>query len=243
VVRAEAGGADRLHRPLQAAPERARLPFEMQHPELIDQTDDDDERDKARREVDQAPRGAVHGIDVSGSFVVRRGARRYNTNSANFFRSMLPPEITATMGPSPALPLSAAATPSAPAPSAMTRTFPATRRMARRTSSSVTTIEPSTIPCIRSHIRGKMLLPPAPSTNEACQLLNSCGEPFSNDSAPGAAVSGSAPRILTCGASWRTALPMPEIRPPPPMAAMTVFTFGRSARISRPSVAMPALES
>ena len=99
------------------------------------------------------------------------------------------------------------------------------------------------MPCIRSHIRGKMLLPPAPSTNEACQPANCCGEPFSNDSAPGAAVSGSAPRMRTCGASWRTALPMPEISPPPPMAAMTVFTPGRSSRISMPRVALPAMKS
>src|ERR1051325_3125608 len=188
---------------------------------------------------DRAPVFRVTSFDVDHA---PQGSN-YKTNSANFLRSMLPPEMTATMGPSPALPLSAAATASAPAPSAMTRTFSATRRIARRTSSSETTIEPSTMPCIRSHIRGKMLLPPAPSTNEACQFMNCCGPPFSNDSAPGAAVSGSAPRTRTCGASWRTALPMPEISPPPPMAAITVFTLGRSSRISMPRVAVAAMKS
>ena len=44
-----------------------------------------------------------------------------------------------------------------------------------------------------------MLCPPAPSTKEACQFLNTCGEPFSNESAAGAAVSGSAPHTLTSG--------------------------------------------
>src|SRR2546421_91195 len=63
-----------------------------------------------------------------------------------------------------------------------------------------------------------------------------------HDRAPGAAVSGSAPRIFTCGASWRMELPMPETSPPPPIAAMTVRTDGRSSRISNPSDALPAMK-
>src|SRR5262245_9115328 len=46
-------------------------------------------------------------------------------SSVNFFRSMLPPETTQTIGPLPALPVSAAASGRAPAPSAMTRAFSA----------------------------------------------------------------------------------------------------------------------
>src|SRR5947209_17266238 len=64
VVRAAAGGARRLHRPFQAAPEGARLPFQLGHAKLVDQSDDDDESDEAGREDDQAPRGAVHGSIV-----------------------------------------------------------------------------------------------------------------------------------------------------------------------------------
>ena len=71
-------------------------------------------------------------------------------------------------GPAPASPVSAAASGRAPAPSAMIRAFSAISRMARRVWSRVTTMLPSTSGFIRSHMRGKTLWPPAPSTNEAC---------------------------------------------------------------------------
>ena len=41
-------------------------------------------------------------------------------------------------------------------------------------------------------MRGKTLWPPAPSTNDAFQSVNRCGEPVASESARGAAVSGSA---------------------------------------------------
>src|SRR5439155_1697120 len=87
-----------------------------------------------------------------------RRANRAPMSSENFSRSILPPETTATIGPDPALPVSAAARASAPAPSAMTRAFSAMSRMARFVSSRLTTIEPSTTGCMRCHIRGNTLL-------------------------------------------------------------------------------------
>ncbi len=48
-------------------------------------------------------------------------------------------------------------------------------------------------------MRGKTLWPPAPSTNECFQSLNTCGDPMANESAAGAAVSGSAPQTLISG--------------------------------------------
>ncbi len=56
-------------------------------------------------------------------------------------------------------------------------------------------------------MRGNMLCPPAPSTNDACQSLNGCGEPIFFDSAAGAAVSGSTPNTLMSGRSALIALP------------------------------------
>src|SRR5204862_5143538 len=78
-------------------------------------------------------------------------------NSQNFCRSILPPEMIATIGPLPAFPLKAAATGKAPAPSAMTRAFSANSRIAFFVSSRVTTKQPSTMDFIRSHMRGNML--------------------------------------------------------------------------------------
>src|ERR1051325_2529302 len=124
---------------------------------------------------------------------------------------MFPPETMATMGPWPALPVRAAAKASAPAPSAMTRTFSAMRRIARFTSSSVTTIEPSTTGRMRCHMRGNTLLPPAPSTNVACHSGNSSAVPLANERAAGAAVSGSATPKRTSGLR-----PLPPRGPPAP---------------------------
>ena len=47
--------------------------------------------------------------------------------------------------------------------------YAARGRMAALVSPSVTTMEPSTIFSMRSHMRGNMLCPPAPSTKEDCQ--------------------------------------------------------------------------
>src|SRR5436190_8664819 len=93
-------------------------------------------------------------------------------SSKNLSRSILPPETTATIGPLPALPLSAAATDNAPAPSAITRVFSAISRIALFVSSKLTTIEPSATGFIRFHILGKTLFPPAPSTNDCFHSLN-----------------------------------------------------------------------
>ena len=60
-------------------------------------------------------------------------------------------------------------------------------------------MQPSTTGFMRSHMRGKTLWPPAPSTNDAFQSVNTCGEPIANESAAGAAVSGSAPQTLISG--------------------------------------------
>ncbi len=164
-------------------------------------------------------------------------------SSQNFFESMLPPETMATIGPGPALPVNAAATASAPAPSAMTRLFSARSRIARRTSSRPTTIEPSTTGFIRCHMRGKTLWPPAPSTNDGFHAANRCGEPLASESARGAAVSGSAPQTLTRGLRARMTLPTAVTRPPPPILAITAAVSGASSRISRPIVACPAMKS
>ena len=60
-------------------------------------------------------------------------------SSKNFFKSILPPEMMATIGPLPALPLSAAATGRAPAPSEMMRARSAISRIAFFVSSRLTT--------------------------------------------------------------------------------------------------------
>src|SRR5207244_3669498 len=129
----------------------------------------------------------------------RRLCYKFDTlliSSKNLSRSTLPPETTATIGPLPALPLNAAATDNAPAPSAITRLFSASNRIACLVSSRLTTIEPSATGRIRSHIRGKIFLPPAPSTNDCFHPVKACGDCFANDNAPGAAVSGSAPQTF-----------------------------------------------
>ena len=79
-------------------------------------------------------------------------------SSKNLSRSMLPPEMIATMGPGPAFPVSAAATESAPAPSEITLAFSAISRMAFLVSSRLTTIDPSTTSFMRSHMLRKYTL-------------------------------------------------------------------------------------
>src|SRR5205823_8910297 len=61
-------------------------------------------------------------------------------SSENFFKSIFPPDTIATIGPSPALPVNAAASGNAPAPSAITRAFSAIKRIAAFVSSRVTTM-------------------------------------------------------------------------------------------------------
>src|SRR5207247_10775192 len=143
-----------------------------------------------------------------------------------------PPQTTPTVGALPPLPLNAAATDKAPAPSVITRLYSASNRIACLVSSKLTTIEPSATGRIRSHIRGKIFLPPAPSTNDCFHPVKACGDCFANDNAPGAAVSGSAPQTFTLGLSAFTALPSPVIKPPPPIAAMTVATSGADTKIT-----------
>src|SRR5580704_9940904 len=138
-----------------------------------------------------------------------------DTRSQNLAMSMLPPETTATIGPWPAFPVSAAANDNDPAPSATTRAFSANMRIASLVCSKLTTIAPSTTGLSRSHMRGKTLLPPAPSTNEAFHSVKTWADPIENDRSVGAAVSGSAPQILIAGFNAFTALPTPVMSPPP----------------------------
>ena len=60
-VGAVAGRAQRLGRPLEAVPERARLSLEPRHPGLIEQRRGDEEQEQTRDEPEEAPRGTVHG--------------------------------------------------------------------------------------------------------------------------------------------------------------------------------------
>ena len=115
-------------------------------------------------------------------------------SAANFARSMLPPDTTATILPRPARPLSAAATAQPAAPSAMTRARSATRRIAWAASSSETTIEPASGRS-SGHMLSSTDLPPAPSTNDAVQPSKNSGRPAASDAASGEAVSGSAAKI------------------------------------------------
>src|SRR5438552_2916915 len=112
-------------------------------------------------------------------------------SAANFERSMLPPDTTATTLPVPAPPLSAAATAHPAAPSAMRCARSATNFIAAATSSSDTTMDPDR-PLSLGHIVGSTDLPPAPSTNEAVHPSKYNGRPAASDAASGAAVAGSA---------------------------------------------------
>src|SRR6266498_1400432 len=78
-----AGGAQRLGRPFDAVPERARLSLEVRHAELIEQSGADDEREQTHRERDEPSRGAVHAKIVvvrCPFFVVREGRGRTTKN-------------------------------------------------------------------------------------------------------------------------------------------------------------------
>src|SRR3954468_7969380 len=128
----------------------------------------------------------------NGRIVLRcHGSPQAPTSAANFGRSMLPPERPATIFPDPAPPLSAAAMAQPAAPSAITWARSAVNFIARATWSSVTTIEPLSLDS-SGHIVGSTDLPPAPSTNDACQLSKYTGRPSSSDFDSGAAVAGSA---------------------------------------------------
>src|SRR5258708_1541684 len=90
------------------------------------------------------------------------------TRDAKRGRSMLPPDTTATALPRPARPVNAAATAHAAAPSTMTWVRSATNFIAAAASSSETTIDPDRRES-SGHIVSSTDLPPAPSTNDACQ--------------------------------------------------------------------------
>src|SRR5262249_58096246 len=114
--------------------------------------------------------------------VGQRGERRVRvqehapTSDANFERSMLPPDTTATTLPAPARPPSAAAIAQPAAPSAITCVRSATSFIARAASSSETTIDPSSRRS-SGHIVASTDLPPAPSTNDAVQPSKYTGSP------------------------------------------------------------------
>ena len=163
-------------------------------------------------------------------------------SSLNAVKSMLPPDTITTIGPGPAFPVRAAARGRAAAPSLITRTCSAIRRIACFVSFKLTTMQPSSTGRIRCHIRGKTLRPPAASTKDAFQFGKAWGDPKENDSAAGAAVSGSAPHTRVFGRRALIAVPTPVMRPPPPMLAITAAVSGASSRISSPIVAWPAMK-
>ena len=115
--------------------------------------------------------------------------------------------------------------------------------MAAAASSSVTTSDPAMAPCSSGHIDGSTERPPAPSTNDERQASNRCGDPAASDSASGDAVSGSAATTRTSGRRALITAAIPASNPPPPIAATTVDTPGRSSRISSPAVALPAMKA
>jgi len=90
-----------------------------------------------------------------------------------------------------ARPLSAPAIAQPAAPSAMTCVRSATSFIPSATSASETTSDPDSEES-SGHIVGSTDLPPAPSTNEACQRSKDTGRPAASDAHSGAAVSGSA---------------------------------------------------
>src|SRR5712691_2052990 len=108
---------------------------------------------------------------------------------ANFEESILPPERMQTILPDPALPVIAAATDAAPAPSATILLRSTKSLMAAAISERETTSGRSRF-LARSHISGRTLFPPIPSTKLGI-LLTSWAEPAAKDADNGAAVSGS----------------------------------------------------
>src|SRR3989442_7506137 len=106
----------------------------------------------------------------------------------NFEESMFPPDTTHTISRGPALPVVAAATDAAPAPSATTLLRSIKSLMTVAISERETTRGRSRF-LARSHISGRTLFPPMPSTKLGV-LLISWAEPAANDADNGAAVSG-----------------------------------------------------
>src|SRR4029077_1512109 len=94
-----------------------------------------------------------------------------------------------TIFPGPALPIVAAATDAAPAPSATIRLRSIKSLIAAATSERETTRGERRV-LARSHISGRTLFPPIPSTKLGV-LLISWAEPAANEADKGAAVSGS----------------------------------------------------
>src|SRR5712671_4864979 len=109
------------------------------------------------------------------------GTAGAETSSENLLRSIFPPLTTHTILPLPALPLSPAATAHAAAPSQIKWFRAATIFIARRVSSSETTIDPASRRLAKVHMLGKTDLPPQPSTKLVFQSGNFCAEPFRND--------------------------------------------------------------
>src|SRR5260370_22418004 len=107
----------------------------------------------------------------------------------NFEESMFPPDTIQTIFPDPALPVVAAATDAAPAPSATTLLRSIKSLTAAAISERETTRGRSRI-LARSHISGRTLFPPIPSTKLGV-LSISLAEPAAKDADNGAAVSGS----------------------------------------------------
>src|ERR1700722_4501312 len=100
--------------------------------------------------------------------------------------------------------------------------------MALRASSSVTTIDPASSRRESSHIPGNTDFPPLPSTQLDFQFGNFCADPFSNENCSGDAVCGSAAYTFTSGLIAAITEATPQDNPPPPNAATTEVTSGRS---------------
>jgi catechol 2,3-dioxygenase-like lactoylglutathione lyase family enzyme len=172
-------------------------------------------------------------FDFPGAWLWLEG-RAVVISSQNFLRSILPPETMATIGPLPALPVSAAASGNAPAPSEMIRAFSAISRIAFRLFQADDDIAVH---------QGFHALPHAREHALAAGAVDEGGFPVRenlrrsllNDSAAGAAVSGSAPNILTSGFSALTALATPTTSPPPPMPPMMAACRARLRESPDPS--------
>jgi len=151
-------------------------------------------------------------------------------SSQNFIISKLPPETIATIGPRPAFSRERGGhRQSASAFDDDARLF---GHQPHRSLGFIETYHEAAVH-YRSHplhMRGNRLWPPAPSTKDRFQSLNTWGDPLAKDNAAGAAVSGSAPQTLIRGFSAFRALPTPVINPPPPMAAMTATASGQSLK-------------
>jgi hypothetical protein len=159
---------------------------------------------------------------------------------------MLPPEMTATTGPSHALGHSARtasawwihpAAATAPLGSDTTRTSRARDPTVDRISASVTV----TIPSSRSRRCAKVssdnpVRRPSATVRYRDSVGHDTSRPARRLSAASAASSGSTPMTAACGRSAFTAVATPEASPPPPTGTSTQATDGRSSTISRPTV-------